>query len=318
MQPQAVEVFFEGRMLDNNLWFTWSNGLSLFSFSKMEPSHHGNLDQGPSSPVGSQPVSPRGNIMGMVSPGLFPNQLSSDGTVRYQPEGSSGSSSTVYGGGNVPRGTRPDTLFDSSHVRSQPEGSRHSGLEERAGGRQIQPLSLDTSRAQPEGSGGAQMFNTPTLRSPVELRPLSPASGSSSSVSSVSPSMKLSQSPSRGILPGLCALDPMTSGILAAVELKDTLPKAESSDHICLNRTGSSHRPMSLPKAVSSEYISGGRVAPSKSSMLSKAESEEFISYGRTGHSSKSLDVTSSNINAKESLLGRWNKPKTKAVNEFR
>ncbi|XP_060105209.1 phosphatidylinositol 4,5-bisphosphate 5-phosphatase A isoform X2 [Heteronotia binoei] len=283
---------------------------------QMEPSHHGNLDQGPSSPVGSQPVSPRGSIVGLVSPGLFPNQLSTDGTVRYQPEGSSSSINTVYSGGNVPRGTRPDTLFDSSHIRSQPDGSRHSTLE--AGGRQIQPLSLDTSRAQSEGSGGAQMFNTPSLRSPVELRPLSPASGSSSSHSNASPTMKLSQSPSRGIMPGLCALDPLTSSILATVELKDTLPKAESSDHICLNRTGSSHRPMSLPKAVSSEYISGARVAPSKSSMLSKAESEEFISYGRTGHSSRSLDVSSSNINVRESLLGRWNKPKPKPVNEFR
>uniref|UniRef100_A0ACB8FXX3 Phosphatidylinositol 4,5-bisphosphate 5-phosphatase A n=1 Tax=Sphaerodactylus townsendi TaxID=933632 RepID=A0ACB8FXX3_9SAUR len=313
-----MQVFIEERVPDNTLWLTLSNKLSLFSFFKMEPNHHGNLDQGPSSPVGTQPVSPRGSIVGLVSPGLFPNQLSSDGTIRYQPEGSSGSINTVYSGGNVPRGTRPDSLFDPSHVRSQPEGSRHSGLEERAGGRQIQPLSLDTSRAPPEGSGGTQMFNTPSLRSPVELRPLSPASGSSSSHSSVSPSMKLSQSPSRGIMPGLCALDPMTSAILATVELKDSLTKAESSDHICLNRTGSSHRPMSLPKAVSSEYISGGRVAPSKSSMLSKAESEEFISYGRTGHTSKSLDVSSSNINAKESLLGRWNKPQTKAVNEFR
>ncbi|XP_054852504.1 phosphatidylinositol 4,5-bisphosphate 5-phosphatase A [Eublepharis macularius] len=285
---------------------------------KMEPSHHGNLDQGPSSPVGSQPVSPRGSIVGVVSSGLFPNQLSSDGTVRYQPEGSSSSVSTVYSGGNVSRGSRPDTLFDPFHVRSQPEGSRHSGLEERAGGREIQPLSLDNSRAQAEGAGGSQMFNTPSLRSPVELRPLSPASGSSSSLSNVSPSLKLTLSPSRGIMPELCALDPMTSGILAAVELKDTLPKAESSDHICLNRTGSSHRPMSLPKAVSSEYISGGRVGPSKSSMLSKAESEEFISYGRTGHSSKPLDVSSSNINTKESLLGRWNKPKLKPINEFR
>ncbi|XP_077164423.1 phosphatidylinositol 4,5-bisphosphate 5-phosphatase A isoform X2 [Paroedura picta] len=288
---------------------------------QMEPSHHGNLDQGPSSPVGTQPVSPRGSIVGLVSPGLFPNQLSLDGSVRYQPEGSSSSVSTVYSGGNVSRGSRPDTLFDSSHVRSQPEGTRLLGLDERAGSRHIQPLSLDMSRAQPEGSGGSQMFNTPSLRSPVELRPLSPASGSSSSLSPTSvssSSMKLNQSPSRGIMPGLCALDPMTSSILATMELKDTLPKAESSDHICLNRTGSSHRPMSLPKAVSSEYISSGRVAPSKSSMLAKAESEEFISYGRMGHSSKSLDVSSSNVNAKESLLGRWNKPKPKPVNEFR
>lgn len=247
----------------------------------------------------------------------MPSQFGSDGSVRYQPEGSSGTINASYSGGNVPRGTRPDTLFDPFHARSQPDGSLHTALEERALGRQNQPLSLDLNRAQPEGSGGVPMFNAPTLRSPVELRPLSPASGSSSSHSNLSPSMKISQSPSRGIVSDLCTLDPMTSSILATVELKDSLSKAESSDHICLNRSGSSHRPVSLPKAISSEYISGGRFGTSKSAMLAKAESEEFISYGRLKHTSKSADLVS-NLNTKDIFLGRWNKPQAKQNNEFR
>ncbi|XP_028565937.2 phosphatidylinositol 4,5-bisphosphate 5-phosphatase A isoform X1 [Podarcis muralis] len=281
---------------------------------QMESSHRGSRDQGPSSPIGSQPVSPRNSITGLASPGLFSpasNQYASDGTVRYQPEGSS---NAVYTGGNLSSGTRSDSLFDSFHNRLQPDGSRHSASE-----RQNQPLSLDLNRAQPEGSGGVHAFNTPNLRSPVELRPLSPASGSSSSQSNVSPSMKLSQSPSRGVLPELCGLDPLSTGILATVELKDTLPKAESSDHIYLGRSGSSHRPMSLPKAISSEYISGGgRVGPSKSAMLSKAESEDIVSYGRLRQPPKSQDLGSSNMNLKESFLMRLGQPHTKQDNEFR
>nr|XP_034954889.1 phosphatidylinositol 4,5-bisphosphate 5-phosphatase A isoform X2 [Zootoca vivipara] len=280
----------------------------------MESSHRGSRDQGPPSPIGSQPVSPRNSITGLASPGLFSpanNQYVSDGTVRYQPEGSS---SSVYTGGNPPNGTRPDSLFDSFHTRLQPDGSRHSASE-----RQNHPLSLDLNRAQPDGSGGVHVFNTPNLRSPVELRPLSPASGSSSTQSNVSPSMKRSQSPSRGVLPELCGLDPVTSGILATVELKDTLPKAESSDHIYLGRSGSSQRPMSLPKAISSEYISGGgRVGPSKSAMLSKAESEDIVSYGRLRQPPRSQDLGSSNMNPKESFLLRLGQPNTKQDNEFR
>ncbi|KAJ6656579.1 hypothetical protein lerEdw1_003466 [Lerista edwardsae] len=286
---------------------------------QMEPSFHSNLDQGPSSPVGAQPVSPLGSLSGLVSPGLFTpiaSQFSTDGTVRYQPEGSSGPVSAVYAGGNLPRGARPDTLFDPFHARSQPEGSRHhAAAEERTVSRQSQPLPREMSRAQPEGSGAVPLYTPPSLRSPVELRPLSPASGSPSPLSSVSPSAKHSQSPSR--LPELSALDPLTSGILATVELKETLTKSESSDHVFLSRSGPSHRPVSLPKAISSEYISSGRVSTSKTALLPKAESEELVSYARVGLPPKQQD-SAANVNAKESFLGRFGVPQTKQDHEFR
>lgn len=282
----------------------------------MEPVYHGNLDQGPSSPVPVQPVVPiQGGLPGLISPGLFspvPNQFNSDGTMRYQPEGSSGPNNIAYTGGNLSRGSRPDSLFDPFHARSQPEGARHGGAEEWTVGRQNQPHSRDMGRAQPEGSGGVQMYTPPSLRSPVELRPLSPVSGNSSPFSGVS---SAKQSPNR--IPELFALDPMSSGILATVELKDTLHKSESSDHIYLGRSGPSHRPVSLPKAISSEYISSARVSTSKSNMLSKAESEELVSYGRAGLPPK-LQDPGANVNAKENYLARFGVPQTKENNEFR
>lgn len=255
--------------------------------------------------------------MALPSPGAFSPAavpFVPEGTIRYQPEGSSGAS---YIGGQMPSGTRPDSLGEPFHARLQPDGSRRraeSEPQEQAGGRPIPPLSLEIGRVQPEGSG----YNTPTLRSPVELRPLSPGSGSSSSLSSLSPSMKLSQSPSRGALPDLCALDPLSSGILATVELKDSLPKAESSDHICLSRPGSSHRLGSLSKAISSEYLSGGRMGPSKSAMLSKAESEELTSYSRVRLSPQLQDPRSSNTNRAENFLERFGRPQTRQDKEFR
>lgn len=258
--------------------------------------------------------------MGLASPGVFPPTtvpFVPEGAIRYQPEGSSGVS---YIGGNMSSGKRPDSLGEPFHARLQPDGSRRRAEtepQEQAGGRPIPPLSLEISRVQPEGSGPSG-YNTPTLRSPVELRPLSPGSGSSSSLSNLSPSMKLSQSPSRGGLPDLCALDPLTSGILATVELKDTLPKAESSDHICLSRPGSSHRLGSLSKAISSEYLSGGRVGPSKSAMLAKAESEELTSYSRVRLSPQSQDPRGSNTNRTENFLERFNRPQTRQEKEFR
>ncbi|KAM6423041.1 phosphatidylinositol 4,5-bisphosphate 5-phosphatase A isoform 2-T2 [Liasis olivaceus] len=272
---------------------------------------------GPTSPLTSQPIPPRGSLVGLPSPGAFSPAtvpFVPDGAIRYQPEGSNGAS---YIGGNVPGGSRPDSLCEPFHARLQPDGSRRAEPQEQAGSRPIPPLSLEISRAQPEGSG-AQGYNTPTLRSPVELRPLSPGSGSSSSLSSLSPSMKLSQSPSRGVLPDLCALDPLTSGILATVELKDSLPKAESSDHICLSRPGSSHRLGSLSKAISSEYISGGRVGPSKSAMLSKAESEELTSYSRVRLSPQLQDLRGSDSSRTENFLGRFGRLQTKQDKEFR
>ncbi|XP_072839388.2 phosphatidylinositol 4,5-bisphosphate 5-phosphatase A [Pogona vitticeps] len=282
---------------------------------QMETSRHGNWDQGPASPVGSQPVSPRGSISGLAAPGLFSpvaNPFGSDGPTRFQLEGSG---HAVYAGG-----TRPDALFDPFQGRLQADGSHQAGPEERTLGRPSQPLSLEIGRAPPEGSGGMGGFHSPTLRSPVELRPLSPASGSSSTTfSSMSPSMKLNLSPSRGALPELCTLEPVTSGSLTMVELKESIPKAESSDHICLSRSASSNRPVSLPKAISSEYISGGRVAPSRTSMLSKAESEELVSYARVRHCPKSQDLSgSSHKNAKERFPATLSNSQTKQDNEFR
>ncbi|ETE59584.1 Phosphatidylinositol 4,5-bisphosphate 5-phosphatase A, partial [Ophiophagus hannah] len=276
---------------------------------------------GPPSPLPVQSIAPRGSLVGLASPGVFSPAavpFVPEGAIRYQPEGSSGVS---YIGGNMPSGTRPDSLGEAFHARLQPDGSRRRAEaephEQAAGGRPIPPLSLEISRVQPEGSGPSG-YNTPTLRSPVELRPLSPGSGSSSSLSNLSPSMKLSQSPSRGALPDLCALDPLTSGILATVELKESLPKAESSDHICLSRPGSSHRLGSLSKAISSEYLSGGRVGPSKSAMLAKAESEELTTYSRVRLSPQSQDPRNSSTNRTENFLERFSRPQTRQDKEFR
>ncbi|XP_034647363.1 phosphatidylinositol 4,5-bisphosphate 5-phosphatase A [Trachemys scripta elegans] len=248
----------------------------------MEPAHRGNKDQGPASAMGAPSLSPRGSITA-TSPGPFAPLVApfgAEGSVRFQPEGSSGPISAAYTGGNLPlghRGSRPDTLFDPFHPvspRSQPEGSQHVGPEERSPGRHSQPQALESSRAQPDGSGGVQLF---TLLSPVEFRPLSPGAGS--------PSSHPSQSPSRSALPELCPLDQGPSGKMLPVERKEPLPKAESSDYISGGRSGSSPRPVSLPKAISSEFLSGGRIGPSKSMTLAKAESEDFPSYGRSSPS---------------------------------
>ncbi|XP_053862745.1 phosphatidylinositol 4,5-bisphosphate 5-phosphatase A [Malaclemys terrapin pileata] len=252
------------------------------SHRKMEPAHRGNKDQGPASAMGAPSLSPRGSITA-TSPGPFAPLVApfgAEGSVRFQPEGSSGPISAAYTGGNLPlghRGSRPDTLFDPFHPvspRSQPEGSQHVGPEERSPGRHSQPQVLESSRAQPDGSGGVQLF---TLLSPVEFRPLSPGAGS--------PSSHPSQSPSRSTLPELCPLDQGPSGKMLPVERKEPLPKAESSDYISGGRSGSSPRPVSLPKAISSEFLSGGRIGPSKSMTLAKAESEDFPSYGRSSPS---------------------------------
>ncbi|CAM5160805.1 unnamed protein product [Eretmochelys imbricata] len=257
---------------------------------KMEPAHRGNKDQGPASAMGAPSLSPRGSITA-TSPGLFAPLMApfgAEGSVRFQPEGSSGPISAAYPGGNLPlghSGSRPDTLFDPFHPispRSQPEGSQHVGPEERSPGRHSQSLALESSRAQPDGSGGAQLFS---LLSPVEFCPLSPGTGSPSSRPSPAPAGKLSQSPSRSTHPELCLLDQGPSGQMLPVERKEALPKAESSDYISGGRTSSSPRPVSLPKAISSEFLSGGRIGPSKSMALAKVESEEFPSYGRSSPS---------------------------------
>lgn len=282
---------------------------SLFFLSKMELSHHDNMDQGSSSSIGPQSISPRGSITA-TSPGLLGPivaQFSTEGSVRFQPEGSSGALSAAFPGGSIPpmqRGSWPDVLFDPFHSgpsRSQPDGSQYSGPEDRSLSRPSQPLSLEVNRAQPDGAGGVQMFTLPNLLSPGECRPLSPGSGSSASHAGISPSVKLNQSPSRSPLPELCTFDPATSGKLLLMERKEALPKAESSDYLSAGRTGSSHRPVSLPKAISSELISGGRIGPSKPGILLKAESEEFTSYGRAG-SSPGLP---SCVDASEALQGR-------------
>ncbi|EMP34321.1 Phosphatidylinositol 4,5-bisphosphate 5-phosphatase A [Chelonia mydas] len=240
--------------------------------------------------MGAPSLSPRGSITA-TSPGLFAPLVApfgAEGSVRFQPEGSSGSISAAYPGGNLPlghSGSRPDTLFDPFHPispRSQPEGSQHVGPEERSPGRHSQSLALESSRAQPDGSGGAQLFS---LLSPVEFCPLSPGTGSPSSRPSPAPAGKLSQSPSRSTHPELRPLDQGPSGPMLPVERKEALPKAESSDYISGGRTGSSPRPVSLPKAISSEFLSGGRIGPSKSMALAKVESEEFPSYGRSSPS---------------------------------
>ncbi|XP_067406283.1 phosphatidylinositol 4,5-bisphosphate 5-phosphatase A [Emydura macquarii macquarii] len=257
---------------------------------QMEPAHRGSKDPGPAA--GAPSLSPRGSLTA-APPGLFASlaaPFGAEGSVRFQPETSGAPTSPVYPG-NLPlghRGSRPDTLFDPFQPispRPQPEGSQHGGPEERSPGRHSQPLVLESSRAQPDGSGGAQLFGLSKLLSPVEFRPLSPGSGSASSCASPAPAGKLSQSPSRSTLPELCPLDPGPAGKTLPAERKEPLPKAESSDYISGGRTGLSPRPIGLPKAISSEFLSGGRIGPSKPMTLAKAESEEFPSYGRGGPS---------------------------------
>uniref|UniRef100_A0A803TVV6 Inositol polyphosphate-5-phosphatase J n=1 Tax=Anolis carolinensis TaxID=28377 RepID=A0A803TVV6_ANOCA len=129
--------------------------------------------------------------------------------------------------------------------------------------------------------------------------------------------MNLSQSPIRGVLPERCPLEPVSSGVLASERKDSLLPKAESSDHICLSRSASAQRPPSLPKAVSSEYLCTGRAATSKASLLTKAESEEVVS-ARVRHSPKSQDLRGNFQHSKERFLAPLAKAPAKPENEFR
>ncbi|XP_074868697.1 phosphatidylinositol 4,5-bisphosphate 5-phosphatase A isoform X2 [Carettochelys insculpta] len=256
---------------------------------QMELAHDGNKDQGPSSAMGAPTLSPRGSVTA-TSPAPFAPLIapfSTEGSVWFQPEGSTGPSIAAYPGGSLPighRGSRTDSIFDPFHPvspRSQPEGCQRTGPKDRSPGRHSQPPPLESSTAQPDGSGGAQLFN---LLSPGEFRPLSPGTGSPSSHPNQALTGKLSQSPSHSPLPEFCPLDQGSSRKGLPGQRKEGLPKAESSDYISGGRSGLSPRPVSLPKAISSELLSG-RIGPSKSITLAKAESEEFPSYGRSSPS---------------------------------
>ncbi|XP_029427094.1 phosphatidylinositol 4,5-bisphosphate 5-phosphatase A isoform X2 [Rhinatrema bivittatum] len=107
------------------------------------------------------------------------------GSIRSQPEGSSGSNA-VHLGGPVSLGTigfrpiSPVGSFPSASDRFQPEGSQNVGPEDRILIALSQPLSGETSRSQPEGSGGSHTLSPPGLLSPVQYRSLPSPSGSPS------------------------------------------------------------------------------------------------------------------------------------------
>nr|XP_033812981.1 phosphatidylinositol 4,5-bisphosphate 5-phosphatase A isoform X2 [Geotrypetes seraphini] len=123
------------------------------------------------------------------------------GSLRSQPEGSSGSHAINVGGpmSLATIGFRPISPVGSSPSASdrfQPEGSQNVGLEDRILPALSQPASGETGRSQPEGSGGSQTFGQPGLLSPGQYRSLPSTLGSSSAQPNGSPLSSPRGSPS--------------------------------------------------------------------------------------------------------------------------
>lgn len=232
----------------------------------MEPARRGSTDQGSAASLGPRPGPPRGSAPA-ASPPSRPVTFGPGSSVRPQPDG--GAPAAPFLGGGVPgarRSSRPDASCDPfPYGCPRPGEAQRGGPEERALGRAAQPLSLEVGRAQPEGAGGPHAF------------PLPPSPG-------VSPARSAALSPvapGRPAFPELGSLEHAAPGKPVPAERRETLPKAESSDHISA-WAGSSPRATILPKAVSSEFIASGRVGLSKPAALSKPEPEELSLFGRS------------------------------------
>lgn len=162
------------------------------------------------------------------------------------------------------RSSRPDAAFEPFSPRPSPDGAQPGcgRPDERVPGRAAQPLALDVGRARPE-----------PLPVPA-LLPLGP--GVPSGRASV---LGAELGPAERNVPG------------------KPLPKAESSDHIS---AWAAPRAVGLPKAVSSEFLSAGRIGLGKAVALAKPEPEELPPFGRCG---TSLSPTSSG-GSSDALLG--------------
>lgn len=224
----------------------------------MEPARRASADQGSAAASG-----PRAGPPPAASPArLVP--FGSGGSARPQPDGGAPTAPFLAGSG-VPgsrRSSRPDAACDPfPYGCPRPGGSQRGGPEERIPGRAAQPLPLEAGRAQPEGAGGPHAFPLPAL--------LPPSPGG------------LSQASGRPAFPELGPLEPAAPGKPLPAERREMLPKAESSDHISA-WAGSSPRAAALPRAVSSEFLAGGRVGLSKPAAPSKPEPEELSLFGRS------------------------------------
>ncbi|XP_074966778.1 phosphatidylinositol 4,5-bisphosphate 5-phosphatase A isoform X2 [Phalacrocorax aristotelis] len=236
----------------------------------MEPARRGSADHGSAAASGPRPGPPRGSVTA-ASPAR-PVPFGPGGSARPQPDG--GAPAAPFLGGGVPgvrRSSRTDTPCDPfPYGCSRVGGAQRGAPEERAPGRAAQPLSLEVGRAQPEGAGGPHAFALPTL--------LPPSPGAPPARPAVPPSPA---APGRPSFAELGPLEHAAPGKPLPAERREMLPKAESSDHISA-WAGSSPRAAGLPKAVSSEFIAGGRVGLSKPVALSKPEPDELSLFGRS------------------------------------
>ncbi|XP_068767404.1 phosphatidylinositol 4,5-bisphosphate 5-phosphatase A isoform X2 [Struthio camelus] len=268
----------------------WNGAAGGSGRHKMELARRGSMDQGHSTSFRHQPVSPR-SPAAAAPPKLFvPAPFGPESSIQFHPEGSGRAPVASFNGGSslaVQRSSQPDAVFDPfsyGSLCSQPDGSQHGVPEERALGRAVPPLLLDISRVQLDGAGGPQIFSQPSLLPPAECRPLSPGSGSPSVHAAVPAPVKLSQSPSQSLLSELSPSDQATPGKPLLAERREMFPKAESSNHISA-WADSSPQAIGLPKAVSSEFITGGQFGLSKTVALSKTKLDEFSMFARAGSS---------------------------------
>ncbi|KAM6193254.1 phosphatidylinositol 4,5-bisphosphate 5-phosphatase A [Sarcoramphus papa] len=241
----------------------------------MEPARRGSADQGSAAASAPRPGPPRGPAPA-ASPAR-PVPFGPGGSARPQPDGGAPAAPFLGGGGGGPgarRSSRPDAACDPfPYGCPRPGGAQRGGPEERAPGRAAQPLPLEVGRAQPEGAGGPHAFPLPALLPPSPGAP--PARPAVPSPAAPGPA------PSRPAFPELGPLEHAAPGKPPPAERREMLPKAESSDHISA-WAGSSPRAAGLPKAVSSEFIAGGRVGLSKPAALSKPEPDELSLFGRS------------------------------------
>ncbi|XP_030316453.1 phosphatidylinositol 4,5-bisphosphate 5-phosphatase A [Calypte anna] len=240
----------------------------------MEPARRGSADQGSAAASGSRAGPPRGP--GPAASPARPVPFVPGGSARPRPD--SGAAVPFLGGGGVVPGgrrrPRPDCSGDLfPYGCPRPAGAQRGEPEESVPGWAAKPLPLEVGRAQPEGAGGSHAFSLPTLLPPSPGAP--PARPAVPSPAAPGPALGWPAFPELG------PLEQAATGRPLPAERREMLPKAESSDHISA-WASSSPRSAGLPKAVSSEFIAGGRVGLSKPAALSKPEPEEQPLFGRS------------------------------------
>ncbi|XP_051489646.1 phosphatidylinositol 4,5-bisphosphate 5-phosphatase A isoform X2 [Apus apus] len=236
----------------------------------MESARRGSTDQGSAAASGPRSGPARGP--GPATSPSRPVPFAPGGLARPRPDSGAPAALFLGAGGVVPSGrrsSRPDSAGDPFSYGC----TQHGESEERAPGRAARPLPLEVGRAQPEGVGGSHGFSLPGL--------LPPSPGAPPARPAVPPPAAPSPAPGWPAFPELGPLEHAAPGRPLPAERREMLPKAESSDHISA-WAGSSPRAAGLPKAVSSEFIAGGRVGLSKPAALSKPEPDEQPLFGRS------------------------------------